>query len=347
MTLPGSCEEQEGLAEQRVSRKLGVRPWAPQWGDRAQGVSVLGRPRHPDWLGRMLSPGSPTPPVCTPHPRSCLPWRSPHPSASLGDGVGARRGPGSWLALGRSLPWQVGARPWAAAQRAAKLAASSRHLRPMFGSHLPAQTARVSMAPTPPAPHRRAGPMPLVPGSLSHSWHGLRRGWGMLSPCWAGARGGVWASAWKMLCWPGPHAGAGGGFERAVEHLGTCPGKDLAAGGAGCRLRCRGSCAAQGCRSLGTGCGTGMGCMVSPPRHGPWGRGGVHSAITEGYVCVCAPRGVCDCVCARLGTCYTSPPTPFHGCERGGVCLGVCACGYPGGVCLWVPRGRAAGGVCV
>lgn len=160
----------------------------------------------------------------------------------------------------------------------------------------------------------------------------------MLSLRWAGARGGVWASAWKTLCWPSPHAGAGGGFEGVVEHLGTCPCKDLAAGSAGCRQRCRGSCAAQGCRSPGTGHSTGLGCTVSLPGHGQRRRAGVHSAITKGYVCVCARAhaGACEHVCAWLGMRYMCPPTPVHGCEHGGVCLGVCACGYPVGVQLGV-----------
>lgn len=185
LAVPGGClsghlgavGRQEGLAEQRTSRKRGVQPWTPGWGDRAWGVSVLGRPCHPDWLGRMLSPGSPTPPVCTPHPCSCLLWRSPHLSASLGDGVGTCWAwqPGRPQLVPPLAPTS-GCLALGCSTEGSRLAGSSWRLRPMLMSRLPAQTARASVAPTSPAPRRRASPMLLVPGSLSCSWHGLLQG---------------------------------------------------------------------------------------------------------------------------------------------------------------------------
>lgn len=93
VTLLGCWGEAGVVEEHRASRKLGVQAWAPCCGDRAWGVSVLGRPCHPDCLGRMLSPGSTTLPVCTPHspllpaleitPSLCFCWCTPVLAARL------------------------------------------------------------------------------------------------------------------------------------------------------------------------------------------------------------------------------------------------------------------------
>lgn len=129
------------------------------------------------------------------HPVPLLSWDI----ASVHTGSGRR------AALSWSLPWHTSAQPRAAAQRAAKLAGSSLCFHPMLGSHLPVQTAWVSTAPMPPTQHQQASP--VLPGSLSLNWHGLYRRWRILSPCWDGGHGRVWASAWKTFCWPNPHPG--------------------------------------------------------------------------------------------------------------------------------------------
>lgn len=168
----GGVAGQEGLVEQRASRLLGVQPWPPHWGDRAWAISVLGRPCHADWLGRMLSPGSPTlsalhipTPACLgDHPVPLLSW----------DTASVHTGSGRQAALSWSLPWHASAQPWAAAQRAAKLAGSSWCFHPMLRSHLPAQTAWASAAPVLPTLYQQASP--VLPGGLSLNWHGLSRG---------------------------------------------------------------------------------------------------------------------------------------------------------------------------
>lgn len=96
----------------------------------------------------------PTPACLGDHPVPLLSW----------DMVSVHTGSGRQAALSWSLPWHTSAQPWAAAQRAAKLAGSSCCFHPMLGSHLPAQ---MSTAPMPPTPHQQAAPPCCQAASLS------------------------------------------------------------------------------------------------------------------------------------------------------------------------------------
>lgn len=287
--------------EQRASRQLGIQPWAPHWGDRAWGISVLGRPCHPDWLGGMLSPGSPTLPVCTPHSHSCLPWRSPRPLLSW-DMASVHTGSGRQAALSWSLPWHASAQPWAAAQRAAKLAGSSWCFHAMLGSHLPAQTAWVSAAPVPPSLNRQAGP--VLPGSLSQlAWplQGKKDAVPPLGqwPWWSLGQCLEDILLAKSPCWLG-------GFQGAAERLGSSPGKDFAAGYASCRQQFWGIWEAQDCHSWAWAAAQG------------WGARCHHQGDSA---CARVRTGVCECA----GHALHVPTYTIHLC----VCAGACACGYP------------------
>lgn len=239
----GGVVGQERLVERRASRQLGVQLWAPHWGDRAWDISVLGRPCHPDWLGRMLRPGSPTLPVCTSHSHSRLPWRSPRPSAFLGYGVRAH-----WV-------WQTGCPQLvpALACKCPALGCSTegsqvgRELL-MLPPHArvppvcPDSLGERSPYASNPSPtgQSRAARQPLC--QLAWALQGMEDAVPVLGlwPWWSLGQCLEDILLAKSPCWLG-------GFKGAAEHLGSSPGKDFAAGYASCRQQFRGIWDAQDC----------------------------------------------------------------------------------------------------